>query len=472
MINNDLGNKFLQQIANRAARKDTPADVVNRLKSRAHPKAEDAAIPADGAAAQDTNETKKKGQTAIQDILNTYTRGKGKGKANNNANPNDNARANANDNAAFKNGDGSKLSAEEKRQKELAEILAKIEEEEAQKQGGRGKDKTDGSKSSSTSASSSVSSTVETPADDGVEGFLNEMPLFNEFKTSLMEAFKSMDSGTSGSIRAQYELNYSTMQAVANAAGGFEYEETTVNIKFDLSYVKAANGGTSGADIAKALEGATDFASLMDALEQVSSDPAFGGTLKTGDAAAAGATPPEAADPEAAAKAAKDEFIKKLKEAATPDWSKMVPGLSNGNLAQSMKDYFSPEATAGRILDFATAFFPASEAFKEGGDTEEARKKFADMMGKAIQKGFDQAMGSLGTVPDATQKGIDKTHELVFKGLDDFVKNGMKEEKKDTYNALQDLAFNYEASVTRKKVSVSYGQPSQAAATPGINAEA
>ncbi len=94
------------------------------------------------------------------------------------------------------------------------------------------------------------------------------------------------------------------------------------------------------------------------------------------------------------------------------------------------------------------------------------------MMGKAIQKGFDQAMGSLGTVPDATQKGIDKTHELVFKGLDDFVKNGMKEEKKDTYNALQDLAFNYEASVTRKKVSVSYGQPSQAAATPGINAEA
>ena len=97
-----------------------------------------------------------------------------------------------------------------------------------------------------------------------------------------------------------------------------------------------------------------------------------------------------------------------------------------------------------------------SDAYKKGGDTEEARKEFADMMGKAVQKGFDQALGALGKIPDETRAGIDKTHELVFKGFEDFVKNGMKQEKEDTYKALQGLEFTYESTVTTKKVSVGY----------------
>ncbi len=484
MINNDFGKNFLKNFQNRGNRAESPADAVGRLKSRAHrEQSADAPAPADDAAAtQDTFEPK-----TAQDILNTYTRSKGRRQ---NA---DNANANAN--ASKKN---ENMSAEEKRQAELAEIMKKIEAEEQQKHGNKYKDKNDNrpdhanassdnnrykdkdkgkngvdgsSSSSSSSASSSVSSVVENPGD--VEGFLNDMPLFNEFKTSLMDAFKSMDSGTSGAIRAQYEFNYSSMQAIANAAGGFEYEETSVNVKFDLSYVKAANGGTSGKEIAEALEGATDFASLMDALEKVSSDPAFQGQLSAGNGAGAtvgNADTAAATDGDAAA-TAKDEFIKQLKEASKPDFSSLIPGLGKGNLQQSLQDYFSPEATAGRILDFATAFFPMSDAYKKGGDTEEARQEFADMMGKAVQKGFDQALGSLGNIPDATREGIDKTHELVFKGFEDFVKNGMKKEKQNTYDALQGLEFTYEANITKRRVSMNY-VPDDVTPAPALDAQA
>ncbi len=51
------------------------------------------------------------------------------------------------------------------------------------------------------------------------------------------------------------------------------------------------------------------------------------------------------------------------------------------------------------------------------------------MMRGAVQKGFDQAMGLLGKVPSSVQAGIDKTHELAFKGFDDFVKYGMNRGK-------------------------------------------
>jgi hypothetical protein len=277
MINNDFGGGFLKNFLNRSNKNASPEDIVNRLKARAN-RGQDAAAAPEADAPTDTVETNRK-QT-YQDIINTYTRSK-QGAGKNGADKTDATPA-----APAPQEDEANMSPEEKRQKELADILAKIEKEEAQKNGNRYKDKNDNrpdhannstdnnrykdknsgkTDASKGSASSNVTSSVQNPS-GGMDGFLNEMPLFNEFKTSLMDAFKNMDSGSSGMIRAQYELNYSSMQAIANAAGGFEYEETTVNVKFDLNYVKAANGGTSGEEIAEAIEGATDFASLMDAL--------------------------------------------------------------------------------------------------------------------------------------------------------------------------------------------------------------
>ncbi len=92
---------------------------------------------------------------------------------------------------------------------------------------------------------------------------------------------------------------------------------------------------------------------------------------------------------------------------------------------QQIMDFFSPEKTSRRILDFALSFFPSSKQFQESGDTGDARRNFADFIGKAIQKGFDQAQKILGKLPDGVQQDIDKTHDLVFDGLDDFVKNGL-----------------------------------------------
>ncbi len=106
-----------------------------------------------------------------------------------------------------------------------------------------------------------------------------------------------------------------------------------------------------------------------------------------------------------------------------------VSPLSSEALWDKLMDFVSPEKTAGRILDFALHFFPRSEAFAEEGDTEGARERFADVIGPAIQKGFDEALGILGQLPEAVQEDVDETHRIVFEGLDDFVKNGLDHAK-------------------------------------------
>ncbi len=57
-------------------------------------------------------------------------------------------------------------------------------------------------KTTNTDASSDITTTTsfdEVKDKDGIGDLLNDMPLFNEFKTSLMDAFRSMDGATSGS---------------------------------------------------------------------------------------------------------------------------------------------------------------------------------------------------------------------------------------------------------------------------------
>ncbi len=140
---------------------------------------------------------------------------------------------------------------------------------------------------------------------------------------------------------------------------------------------------------------------------------------------------------------------------------------------EALKEMFSPENTAKRILDFALSFFPGSSQYAEGGDNEDSRQNFADYIGAAIQKGFDQAMGILGTVPEETQDGIDQTHEIVFGGLDDFVKNGLdkNKEKEGVYESIQ--AYRMEISLQMEYTSVSsysnYGYDSSGKAVSSGN---
>ncbi len=102
---------------------------------------------------------------------------------------------------------------------------------------------------------------------------------------------------------------------------------------------------------------------------------------------------------------------------------------SQDDALTNLQEYFSPENTAQRILDMATSFFPLSKIGQAEGNTEAARQSFSEFIGAAINAGFQSAHNILGDLPEDIVAGIDKTHSLVFSGLEDFVKNGLDSEK-------------------------------------------
>ncbi|MCC8165718.1 MAG: DUF5610 domain-containing protein [Planctomycetes bacterium] len=338
------------------------------------------------------------------------------------------------------------LSANEKRQAALKKIMDRLDAEEAAKNPNRAKDtskNTSGSKTD-TSASSEITTVTdpaEIAANDGLGALLNDLPLFNEFKAGLAEAFKSMDGATYGAISAQYELNYSSMEYIADAAGNYEMKETKFSMKLDLNYVQAASGKSAG-ELADSIANAEDFESLVNTLAE------FG---KAGV---------DTTNPDAQVPAATDEnnplsaYMKDSKPMSVKDlMNSAFKNFNPSSVAKGVSDYFSPEATSGRILDFAKSFYPMSDAIKKaGGDTPEAREEFAELMRGAIQKGFDQALGSLGAVPKNTMDGINKTHELTMKGLDDFVKEGTTPAKQPTYDALQAVSMSFDMSYSQTTV--------------------
>ena len=96
----------------------------------------------------------------------------------------------------------------------------------------------------------------------------------------------------------------------------------------------------------------------------------------------------------------------------------------------------SPEATAKRIVDFSTGFFAAFKSNnKDTVDTEQV-DKFAALVKDAVKKGFEDAgqiLSGIGQISTEVQGGIDKTHALVMKGIDDFAaqqKQSLAEQQK------------------------------------------
>ena len=84
----------------------------------------------------------------------------------------------------------------------------------------------------------------------------------------------------------------------------------------------------------------------------------------------------------------------------------------------------SPEGTAGRIVSLSTAFFSAfqQQHAELGGD--EALNRFMDTIKGGIDQGFKEArdiLTGLKVLGGDIASNIDKTYELVQKGLDDFI---------------------------------------------------
>lgn len=126
-----------------------------------------------------------------------------------------------------------------------------------------------------------------------------------------------------------------------------------------------------------------------------------------------------------------------------------VPATATQNAEDALKhlkEYFSPENTAKRILDVATSFFGLRASAATEGDTEASRQTFSDFIGGAIDEGFRQARKHLWQLPLDIQNGVDQTHELITDGLTRFVQGVTGSDQADSSSNMSKIAtFHQEA---------------------------
>lgn len=103
----------------------------------------------------------------------------------------------------------------------------------------------------------------------------------------------------------------------------------------------------------------------------------------------------------------------------------LAPGQNVDVIGQAMDQDNSPEATAERILSFATGFFDAYAAQHPGKDAETLARDFTELVRGGFEKGFAEArdiLQGLGVLGGSDiESGIMKTYALVSKGFDDFL---------------------------------------------------
>jgi hypothetical protein len=83
----------------------------------------------------------------------------------------------------------------------------------------------------------------------------------------------------------------------------------------------------------------------------------------------------------------------------------------------------SPEATADRIVSLATGFYGAFRKQNPGTEDSSAMQKFMDTIRGGVEQGFKEArdiLEGLNVLGGDIAGNIDKTYELVMKGLDSF----------------------------------------------------
>ncbi|TWI65363.1 hypothetical protein IP91_02771 [Pseudoduganella lurida] len=83
----------------------------------------------------------------------------------------------------------------------------------------------------------------------------------------------------------------------------------------------------------------------------------------------------------------------------------------------------SPEATADRIVSLATGFYGAFKKQNPGTEDSTALQKFMDTVRGGVEQGFKEArdiLKGLNVLGGDIAGNIDKTYELVMKGLDAF----------------------------------------------------
>jgi hypothetical protein len=112
-----------------------------------------------------------------------------------------------------------------------------------------------------------------------------------------------------------------------------------------------------------------------------------------------------------------ERAMEKLRSVVTD--AKKALGMSDSDVIDT-----SPEATAGRIADFAIGAFSSWQKNHTDLSEDDARKQFSDFIGAAIQEGISQARGILTALNSLTgdvNTNIDTTWNIIQQRLDDFV---------------------------------------------------
>ncbi|OIO32852.1 MAG: hypothetical protein AUJ18_04285 [Candidatus Hydrogenedentes bacterium CG1_02_42_14] len=111
------------------------------------------------------------------------------------------------------------------------------------------------------------------------------------------------------------------------------------------------------------------------------------------------------------------------------DASFKAEGLGKAEPTPEPNDYWSPENTGSRIVQFALGFYD-NYVKKNGGENKENLDKFLGIVKGAIDEGIGSAEEIIGkanndTIPDKIQNTIQKTRDHISKLLDDFRKEAL-----------------------------------------------
>ena len=118
-------------------------------------------------------------------------------------------------------------------------------------------------------------------------------------------------------------------------------------------------------------------------------------------------------------------------------------GTDASPLDAASKQDNTPEGTAGRIVSLATAFYDAFAAKHPNDDESETAASFIDTIRSGVEQGFKDARGileSLSVLQGDVAGNVDKTYDLVMKGLDDFLAKFQPKETADAAGAQADKA--------------------------------
>jgi len=92
-------------------------------------------------------------------------------------------------------------------------------------------------------------------------------------------------------------------------------------------------------------------------------------------------------------------------------------------IQQRGTEYYTPEATAERIVQLSTNFFARYQESHPEQELEQQLDDFLALIGGGVDKGFAEArdiLQGLDVLQGGIADNIDKTYELVFAGYDQF----------------------------------------------------